>query len=319
MKGKSIARLRSGWFDHLGLKALSLVLAVALFLAVRRESETRTVLLVRVAYRLPRDHELLGDHPSHLRITAQGPRDFVSRLDERELPPVEVDLREARSGALRLRPSMVHLAAPLRVVSIAPAEIQIRLEPTLRRTLPVRAVLAGEPAPGFRVGEVHLQPATVEIEGPARAVRSADAVETEPIRVAGVRAAVVRTVALLPPPDIHLLSSARRVEVRLAVARAIDERPLVGRPIEVLAPPGVAVAAVPAQADIVLLGPRALIDRVNPAHLHLQVELGRHGGRRGAGELAPPLRAAVKVTGVPSGVAAEVHPEWVELSLRRGH
>ena len=54
----------------------------------------------------------------------------------------------------------------------------------------MKPALEGEPAPGFVVGRVLSEPATVEIVGPETRVKQITEATTEPVSVTGARARV---------------------------------------------------------------------------------------------------------------------------------
>ena len=83
-----------------------------------------------------------------------------------------------------------------------------------RRVVPVIAPTDGDPAPGFVVGSITAEPATVEIEGPESRVKKLANATTEPISVSGARGNVRDVVAvglidsavrLIKPQDVTVI------------------------------------------------------------------------------------------------------------------
>jgi YbbR domain-containing protein len=64
---------------------------------------------------------------------------------------------------------------------VIPATLALELEKSARRTVPIVPVTDGDPAPGFVVGRVVAEPATVEIVGPESRVRQVAEATTEPV------------------------------------------------------------------------------------------------------------------------------------------
>ena len=76
------------------------------------------------------------------------------------------------------------------VTQVLPATLGIDLERSTRRTVPVKPALDGEPAPGYVVGRVSSEPATVDIVGPETRVKQITDATTEPVSVTGARTRV---------------------------------------------------------------------------------------------------------------------------------
>ena len=100
-----------------------------------------------------------------------------------------VDLQQARPGSrlFHLRNEEVRSPFGVEVAQVIPGTLGIELERTLRRVVPVVAPTEGDPAPGFVVGPVTAEPATVEIAGPESRVKKLANATTEPVTVTGAR------------------------------------------------------------------------------------------------------------------------------------
>jgi YbbR domain-containing protein len=69
------------------------------------------------------------------------------------------------------------------VARITPPVVHLRLEPVVRRSLPVTVRLSSRPAPGFRIAESTTQPQNVVVSGPAEEVRRLTTIETLPVEI----------------------------------------------------------------------------------------------------------------------------------------
>src|SRR5262245_43994804 len=147
-------RLRRAFTENLSLKLASLAITLVLFLVVRGDRGAETTVHAKVVYLHPTDRVLMSEPVPELRITVRGPKGRLGRLDERDLEAVQVDLREAQGGELRFSEEMVRLPPGLRVEAIRPPAMALVFEPRIERELPVQAVLAGEPAPGYRIRHI---------------------------------------------------------------------------------------------------------------------------------------------------------------------
>ncbi|HEX5826308.1 MAG TPA: CdaR family protein [Candidatus Limnocylindrales bacterium] len=108
---------------------------------------------------------------------------------DREIEALPVDANGERVTGVDVEPATVHVEIPLFTNKES-------------RTLPVSPVIAGSPAPGFRIASVTATPLAVTVEGDEDQVRTLVAVDTAPVSVAGATADVVETVALALPSGI---------------------------------------------------------------------------------------------------------------------
>jgi YbbR domain-containing protein len=90
-------------------------------------------------------------------------------------------------------------------VSRSPSSIEFTLEPRGTKAVKVRPDLAGEPAEGFAVGSVEVEPLRVRITGARREVLRLNEVVTETIDIAGIDQTLEREVRpLLAGPHLWL-------------------------------------------------------------------------------------------------------------------
>lgn len=203
-------------FRHLGLKVVALVCASLLWLTVAGEHVVERNVRVPVEFRnLPPLLDIVGDPPDSVDVRVRGSSALLSRLDPGEVVAV-VDLQQARPGSrlFHIRPEEVRSPYGVEVAQVVPGTLGIELERTARRVVPVIAPTDGDPEPGFVVGSITAEPATVEIEGPESRVKKLANATTEPISVSGARGNVRDVVAvglidsavrLIKPQDVTVI------------------------------------------------------------------------------------------------------------------
>ncbi len=76
------------------------------------------------------------------------------------------------------------------------------------RTLPVGPVITGNPAPGFEIASVTVEPSVVTVEGDADDLVALEQIDTAPVSVNGMTADTTVTVALSTPDGVTPLDSA---------------------------------------------------------------------------------------------------------------
>ena len=122
---------------------------------------------------------------------------------DREVEARPVDANGDLVTGIDVEPATVHVQIPLFTNKES-------------RTLPVNPVIAGSPAPGFRIAGIVVEPATVTVEGDAEQLTTLVQVDTAPVSVAGATADVNEVVALAPPNGIST-TSASSVDVLVRV------------------------------------------------------------------------------------------------------
>ena len=171
---------------NLGLKFLSICIAVLLWLVVAGERVAERVLHAPVAFQnLPAGLELVGVPPDTVEVRLRGSSGALSRIAPGDMSTV-VDLRTARPGRrlFQLTPNQVSVPYGIEVVQIGPSTLAIEFETTGTRSIPVEPVTEGRPANGFEVTRVTVEPPTVEVEGPESVLKRLRAALTEPVSVA---------------------------------------------------------------------------------------------------------------------------------------
>jgi YbbR domain-containing protein len=160
-------------------------------------------------------------------VRVRGARGALQRLAVAELG-YSVDLTGARAGATQHEVDLSRLDLPrgAQIVSRSPASLEFTLESKSTRAVRVRADIDGEPAAGFVLGEVIVEPARLRIAGARSEVLRLSEVLTETIDVAGANASLEKTVRVMPG-GLHVwLDGDEEVSVRIPID-----------PIPELAPP----------------------------------------------------------------------------------
>jgi YbbR domain-containing protein len=175
---------------NLGQKILALSIAVAVWFALSGERRERTS---ERSYHVPLSivnippHSLIASPlPASVDVRLRGPFTALRQLEPEKLEAV-LDLSNAQRGELvyRLTPDDVNVPPDIEVISLAPQEIPFVLDTLEEKLIPVAPAVVGEPAPGMRVAEVRVDPATARIAGPAIALAKMSSVPTVAVSVAG--------------------------------------------------------------------------------------------------------------------------------------
>ena len=299
-------------FRQFGLKLLSLGLAVALWMIVAGEETVERGLRVPLELvQFPAGLELPIEAPTVVDVRVRGSSTTLSRVAPGDIVAV-LDLRAARPGrrVFQLTPEQVRVPFGVEVVQVTPASVAMLFENSVSATVPISPTIDGAPAPGYVVGKITVQPATVQVTGPESAVKRTTEALTETVSVAGARAAVSETVTIgLLDPSMRVKSSGV-VTVRVEVLPGPRERALRGQPVHLRnLGANLAAEAVPSTIDIVLRGSREGLSRVDSGDVVAYVDL------QGLGPGDYPLD--VRVDASSDAGVARIEPAIAQVRITR--
>jgi YbbR domain-containing protein len=171
------------------LKVISLILAIILWLFVKSTSEGEVGLQVPLEFfRCPSN--LIVTHVSEEAITVRimGPLTQVEQLSARD-GKARIDLSNARAGAITFAISADNFVIPkaLKITQIRPSTITVELDSVMGKVVRVKAVVKGEPAPGYRVTQIVVDPTTIKLQGSRSQLGALKEVLTEEIDISGLR------------------------------------------------------------------------------------------------------------------------------------
>jgi len=267
-------------FRHLGLKALSLVLALLLWMIVSGEETVERGLRVPLELQqVPAGLELTGEVPATVDVRVRGASGTLSRVSTGDVVAV-LDLRNAQSGRrlFPLTPKDVRVPFGVEIVQVQPSALAMAFEPSASRRVTVIPAVDGRPAPGYVVGSLEADPKTVEVIGPETAVRRATEALTEPVSVAGARDRVQQSVTLgLIDPSLRL-KNVGTATVTIQIVPAPLERSLHNRPVHLRnVAPNLEAQAIPSAVGLTVRGSREALARVEADDIVAYVDLGGLG------------------------------------------
>lgn len=207
--------------ESLALKVVSLLLALILWITILGFKREELVKSIAFEPLLPPNRALINRVPTHIQVTFEGPRVLLKEL-EKKLQPFQPDFRfNQENRTVKLSEEMVDPPIGVRVKSIEPAEVSIRMEEVLEKQVQVRANLIGSPPDGYELGQVTVSPSTVAITGPKSTLESLSFILTEPLPVEDLTQNERRELAVEVDARQGLqLSRQKVVTVRIAIKKA---------------------------------------------------------------------------------------------------
>lgn len=293
-------------FENMGLKALSLILAITVFLLVNTDRDREITARVGVSYTLPEDKVLVSDRLDEVRISIKGRWQRLRRFDERSLDRINLDLRRHPSGDVEITPDMIDLPSGLTITSISPRTVRVLFDRRVEKIVEVNPQLAGRPMHGYFVSELKPTPATVRVRGAAGTLAALSSLRTRDVSVEGRTESFVADTDLVAPDGVETVGPTP-ISLQVMIDEELVTRKLPGLAVRVVGdgidPAKFSVS--PGQVEISLTGTVLAIEKAKAA-LAPVVRMSANDTR--------PREVAVSVEGLPPGIGVKISPERVRVS-----
>jgi YbbR domain-containing protein len=202
---------------NLGLKLISLALAVGLWLAVARDPMSEIPVDVPIEFHsIPENLEISAEHIPQAQIRVRGPERTIHRLQASDVH-VEIDLSHTSPGERTFDLTGHNIRAPydLEVVQVIPGQLHLTFDTRLTRQVEVHPRVVGIFAGGYRLERIVTEPSTITISGPQKRVEAVEAAITDPVDVSGtMERGTFVTHAYVPDPLVQVV---RPVPIRVTV------------------------------------------------------------------------------------------------------
>jgi YbbR domain-containing protein len=293
--------VHGAFLDNLGLKFLSMVLAVTVFLLVNTDKDRQITVHVGVSYILPDDRVLVSDRLDTVSIEIKGPWRKLRRFDEHQLDRISLDLRHTPTGELAITSDMIKLPSGLAVTAITPRTMRVQFDKRVEKLVEVAPVVSTPPH-GYIVAEIKSNPATVKLRGAETVLAAMVSVPTDEISLDAKTDTFTAETEVVPPKGVELESS-QKVSVQIHIDQKLIVKNL----------PGIVVGGVdpakwtitPAQVDVTLTGAMLAVENAQAAALPVVKLLPAD---------AKTHEAIVVIDGLPPGIGVKISPERVRLT-----
>jgi YbbR domain-containing protein len=173
------------WVLHnFWLKALSLLLATGLWLAISPDQEPAEVALrVPIEFQhMPAGLEISSATIPDALIRVRGPERLIRELRSTDIH-AELELADTKPGerTFDLTAQQIRHQRDLTVVQVVPSQVHLSFDSRLTREVEIHARVTGDFAAGEQIASVQVDPERITITGPRRHVELVDAATTDPI------------------------------------------------------------------------------------------------------------------------------------------
>jgi YbbR domain-containing protein len=195
----------------------------------------------------------------------------------------------------------------------APPSLTVQVpitQQTQYKEVGVHTVTTGQPAVGYAVQPLEVNPATATLVGDSAALEGANFVDTVPIDINGISTTVVRNVALTPPAKTILLQQGQTVTVTVRVTTLSVNQTVRVPPSVINLSGSVQLAHALDLVSVTISGPAPALSSLALNPNDFKVVLDANGKGPGRSTLD------VKVNQVPTGMTLEdFSPKQVQVDL----
>jgi len=298
-------------FGHFWLKAIAVGIAVLLWFAVGGEKVVERSLRAPLEMQnIPDGLEVVGDSASTVDVRVRGSSTVLGQLVSGDVVAV-LDLGTARPGRrlFHLAPDHVRVPFGVDVTYVGPGTLALIFERSGLKRVPVVPSVDGQPAAGFAVGTITVDPAEVDVVGPESALRDLTQAVTEPVEVAGATVSVRETVTIGVPNSAARLKMPRQGRVLVEVVAVRTERLFPSVPVRMQnLRAGLSATSSPSNVAVTIRGGEEVLKALPTDAVRATVDLAGLG----VGRYTLPVRIPVST----SFAIARLEPVQVQITIR---
>lgn len=175
--------------ENLTIKIISIALAVFLWFFVTFKGQTETSLEVPLEFKnTPSEMEVLKQSVKKISVSISARERILREITQNDIRVI-VDLSNVKLGenSIPITKSSVKLPRGIDILRIDPSVVKVYLDKKEQKTVPIKAIIIGNPQKGFVVSSLEINPASITIEGAKRELDRIRVIKTEPIDIEGIK------------------------------------------------------------------------------------------------------------------------------------
>jgi YbbR domain-containing protein len=219
---------------NLILKLVSLFFAVFLWYFVVGEDKVDITLYVPLEItNLPQNLVISNQFRKQLEVTVNGPRGLVRSISgQHTTRPVDLSNVKPGNHVIKNTPESIKLPNGIQIQNIRPANITLTIDRLVKKSLPIKPVLEGKPAPGYEVAAFIPEPSALELTAPATILEEETFLPTKPIDIAGRKNNFTAEVSLDVRDEITELIGEPGISVNVRIKETLVDREFHNIPVE---------------------------------------------------------------------------------------
>ena len=213
-------------FDHLLYKIVALLIACVLWASAQGVTDVEQSFDIPIQVEdVPENVVVIEESAHEINVRVMGSRAALRQV-QKNVQHYSVSFEGSQAGEARLAVNKEQITLPrgARIVASSPSTLVYTLEVVSSKVVPVRADLAGELPPGFKLKRLSIEPKELAITGAKRAIRNMREVVTDRIDLAGLReSTTLESPVLLGYPHVWRKDkSAAPIRIRLEIEASPD-------------------------------------------------------------------------------------------------
>jgi YbbR domain-containing protein len=175
------------------LKILSIVISVTLWVVVFGSRTVEITKEIPFEVQMTSDQILLEPVPEKIQFRMVGPKAFLRNITTRIEDPIRASVKDIKTGILtyRVYSDAIKLPMGVKVQSISPNVVQIKVEDLKKKMVTAKLELTGEVAPGLKVLRTEVLPPQIRIKGPKNRIAGLNQIPSLPVDFSGIRETMI--------------------------------------------------------------------------------------------------------------------------------
>ncbi|NQW02465.1 MAG: hypothetical protein HQ485_00385 [Acidobacteria bacterium] len=210
-------------FRNLGLKFVALGLGTLIWLTVGSDDFIERSVRVPLVFRnVPASLKIAPDAPDSVEVYLRGRASQLA--GDQGNVTVFIDLADGRAGSrlFHLRTDQVTTPFGVEVTQVFPSTVMLTLEKMGSVLVSVVPTIEGDPAEGFEVDSVTVEPAEVDVVGPESQLKLLRSAITETVMIDGVTTTVSQMVSVGVANSSLRLKDPRAARVTVVIVKKKD-------------------------------------------------------------------------------------------------
>lgn len=176
-----------------GLKLLSILIGITLWVVVFGSRTIEITKEVPFEVVMSDDQILVDPVPDKISFRLTGPKAFLRSITSRIEDPIRANIKDLKTGIFthRVYSDSIKLPLGVKVQSITPNVIQLRVEELKRKMVSVKLSTNGDVAAGYRVMRTEVLPPQIRIKGPKNRISALTMLPSLPVDISNLRETMI--------------------------------------------------------------------------------------------------------------------------------
>lgn len=258
------------------VKIICLVLAVFLSEFYRGTLLDRRSLIIPLTVKTDGHLVPAEQYPAKIKVTIWGDATGIGSIGENDITAfINIsDFKTEGTYRIPIKTRLTGTVVPIgnMEISTEPTILTLRLATNIRKQVPVSLSLRGIPADGYEVTESSLEPAAIDIEGPAERVEQINELVTEPLSIEARTNGFSGTVAIINDDPLISIVGKAQVQSTVKINETTIQKKFDNIPIYFEKQnEGLSITADKKTGSLEIQGPKKLLETWSPAENILTV------------------------------------------------